>query len=508
MIVMYADIKKEAVRYSKIFYRKGDMLSGVLNVSLIILSLLCAIYSFFASGSMPSYYGLLWMLPTTYAICMIFSKRIIKEALQSLPILLIGALFFVRMVLSPFLYAYAGIKETITINVDENTTKAILIMCYECLVVFAILNWCCRKNWGSRCLAFYLEKKREKGDVRKNIDRRFSKGDKRLLLVLAICGILLGIFYAITPHIFDVYRTIFDVGDANFASVGTEYYIRLYGKTFMTKFAMVASNYMMLVLRIFVPAVIIYWSAKIRRKVLGIVVAIAACLSPFLMIDRAIARSFYTPILLAYEVVYIYWPKNQKYKMLFIFAFGACLILFYWIIRYAVNNTGNASLHGFFQSFSGTVNAYFSGVNVVSGAFNMPNDLSTRINCIMHDILEAIPFSGTIFGIDDNNSQVIFNMVNGSVGQIPTTVGLSSYYFTPFLAPLISVIFTYFAYNSGIKYDLSARPLKKVCYLFVGLYLALGLVMYNFPISFGSLVQNILPMFIIERVCYGKERIK
>lgn len=506
MIVMRADIKKEAARYSKIFYRKGDMLSGVLNVSLVILALLCAIYSFFASGSMPSYYGLLWMLPTTYAICMMFSKRIIKEALQSLPILLIGALFFVRMVLSPFLYAYAGIKETIAINVEENTTKAILIMCYECLVVFAILNWCCRKNWGSRCLAFYLEKNREKSDVRKNIGRRFSKGDKRLLLILAICGILLGIFYAITPHIFDVYRTIFDIGDANFTSVEFSYFVNR-ATTVAAKFAMVASNYMLRVLRILIPAIIIYWSVKIRRKVLGIVVAIAACLSPFLMIDGEIARSFYTPILLAYEVVYIYWPENQKYKMLFIFAFGVCLILLYWIIRYAVNNVGNAG-HGFFQSFAGTINAYFSGVNVVSGAFNMPNDLSTRINCIMHDILEAIPFSGTIFGIDDNNSPVIFNMVNGSVGQIPTTVGLSSYYFTPLLAPLISAIFAYFAYKSGIKYDLSARPLKKVCYLFAGLYLALGLVMYNFPISFGSLVQNILPIFIIERICYGKERIK
>ena len=152
--------------------------------------------------------------------------------------------------------------------------------------------------------------------MRKNIGRRFSKGDKRLLLILAICGILLGIFYAITPHIFDVYRTIFDIGDANFTSVEFSYFVNR-ATTVAAKFAMVASNYMLRVLRILIPAIIIYWSVKIRRKVLGIVVAIAACLSPFLMIDGEIARSFYTPILLAYEVVYIYWPENQKYKMLF-----------------------------------------------------------------------------------------------------------------------------------------------------------------------------------------------
>ena len=507
MEIMHVNIKKEAMQYSKLFYRKGDVISGIANTIFFSLSFLCTVYALIKIAEMPKYYAFIWLLPATYSVCMIFSRRTIKEALQNLPILLIGVLFFVRMVVSPFLYAYVGIKETIVLNVAENTSKAIFIMCYECSVVFALLNYRCRKNWDKRCLAFYLDKNRQRQNANKTISKRFAKGDKRMLFILLVCIGIVGCLYLISPHIFDIYRTIFDIGDADFTSREASYYTNLYGTTFLTKFAMVAANYMLNVLIILIPAVVIYWSAKIRRRFFGIIVAIIACITPFFMISGAIARSFYTPMLLAYEAIYIYWPRNQKYKMLTIFALGAGLILIYWIIRY-IANTEDASIKGFFQSFAGTVNAYFSGVNVVSGTFNLPNNLETRIDCIMHDILEAIPFSGTIFGIDDINTPVIFNTANGSAGQIPTTVGLSSYYFSPFLAPFISAIFTYIAHESGIKYDLSSRPLKKVCYLFIGLYLSLGLVMYNFPISFGNIIQCVLPMFIVERICYGKERIK
>lgn len=507
MEIMQTDVKKDAMQYSRIFYRKGDMFSGVTGIMLLSLSFLCAAYVFVKKAEMPAYYELLWMLPATYAICMIFSRRTIKEALQSLPVLLIGGLFFVRMVLSPFLYAYSGVQEGITLNAADNTPKAILIMCYECIIIFAILNRCCRKNWDKRCLAFYLDKNKRSTSAGKVINRRFTKADKRMLWVLLICIGVVVCFYLISPHIFDIYRTIFDIGDPDFTSRETAFYLNLYGTTFATKLAMVAANYLINVLRILIPAVVIYWSSKIRRRFIGIIIAIIACISPFFMIDGEIARSFYLPILFAYETIYIYWSKNQKYKMLTIFAFGAGLILVYWVIRYA-SNTEDASVKGFFQSFSVTVNAYFSGVNVVSGTFNLPNDMTTRINCIMHDILEAVPFSGTIFGIDDINSPVIFNNANSSSGQIPATVGLSSYYFSPLFAPLISAVFAYFSYKSGIKYDLSSRPVKKVCYLLMGLYLSLGLVMYNFPISFGKLIQEVLPIFIIERICYGKEKIK
>ena len=491
-----------AKQYRRIFNRKGYVAASVADILLMGISFMATIYIVCNLNKMPYYYNLLWLLPLAYGFCMFISHKIIKEAWQNFPVLLIGALFFIRMVCSPFLFAYAGVREGITLNVEENTWKAILLVCYECIAVFVALNICCRKYWKRRCLCFYTDSQHIKEIASNKITRKFTKGDKRMLGFLVLCVGILVVFYVINPHFMDVYRTILDITDANFASVEYTFVVTQYATTFIDKFIIVTANYMLLVLRILIPAVVIYWSRKLRHKYIGFVIALCAAISPLFMIDGAIARSIYTLIILFYELIYLYSPKNQKVKVLLIFLIGAGIIMVYWIIRYVVN-TENTSLQGFFYSFSRTANVYFSGVNVVSGVFNLPNTIGDRINSFIIDTFGQIPYSGTLFGISETS---IFNIANETSGQISPTIGMSYYYFGWLLSPLASIIFAVIAFSAGQKYDLSKRPLKKVCYMFLGFYSALGIIMYNIDITLGNYIQTMLVLFIVERLCYGKER--
>lgn len=488
-------------------YNKGsNLIAKIVKWLFVLFSLFVSIYVAVVSDTMADYYQYLWILPFVYSICILASYGVLKEALQSFPVMLIVLLFFVRMVISPLLYAYAGVREQITINVEENTIKAIFLVSYECIAVFITL---CVLRAKYRTLREKLnERENAETPINNTIKAKkiYEKGDKRLILFLLICIIVIMVFYYITPHIFDTFRTILNIKDSDFTSIETDY-SNIDTSSFAVKFALVTSNYMLNVLRILIPATIIYFLSKIKNRPLAMFISAIMVVLPIFVIAGAIARSVYYVIVLMYEFVYLYSPKNQKMKMIGMFALGALLILAYWIIRYMVNAKGTATVGGFFNSFSGTVNAYFSGVNVVTGIYNMPDDLATRMKFLYQDVFGAIPYGGTLFGIVESEKiQPVFNVINNTSGNIPPTIGLSRYYFGVILAPLMSVIFTIVAYKSGLQYDITKRPLKKIIYQLMGLYCALGLVMYNFPISFGNIIQLVLVLYIIERICYGKER--
>lgn len=486
-------------------YMMDAMLVQIVKWIFISISFFASIY-ISCVGTMPKYYDFLFLLPFIYGLCVFISTSVLKEALQSFPVLLIVMLFFVRMVLSPFLYAFAGVKEQMTIGVEENTIKAIFMVCYECIAVFFTLIILSNKYCRTRQSIKYTEFSETQYGYKRCKSMGSRKGDMRLVIFLILCVAIIVVFYFITPHIFDTFRTILSITDKDFASIETNY-SNIDTSSFVVKFALVTSNYMLNVMRLLIPAAIIYFSSKSKHRLIASIVAIIAVLSPMFIIAGAIARSVYYVIILMYEFVYLFTPKNQNMKMIAVFICGAILILVYWIIRYIVGEKGEPSIHGFLSSFSGTINAYFSGVNVVTGIFNLPNDIGSKIGFLLKDIFGSIPYSGTIFGIEESEKiQPVFNAVNNVSGNIPPTIGISYYYFGPLLSPLLSVLFTIVGYKCGLLYDISKRPIKKAAYQLIGLYCALGLVMYNFPISLGNIVQGAVVILIIERLCYGKER--
>ena len=113
-------------------------------------------------------------------------------------------------------------------------------------------------------------------------------------------------------------------------------------------------------------------------------------ISSFLIVDRAIARSLYYAVILIFVYIYLYSPKHAMWKILGLFMCGAVFVLIYWILRYSTSE--EKSIQGFFDYFSRALSSYFSGVNVVSGSFNLPKDINTQfqwLQCFMTSVLRT-----------------------------------------------------------------------------------------------------------------------
>ena len=472
----------------KITLEKISTFTVFLMVFFIAISFACTFLTAFPLYELPSYYDYMFLLPLTFFVCSIIFFPVFMRVINNFGILLILALFFVRMCVSPALISVCGINETIKVNLEENTQKAIFLVCYECIVVFAVIViLILREKDKNKVESFSLKDNRERN---------------RIYIFLIACFALLIVLYAIEPHIFDVYRTIFGILDPNFSSIENSYIIDKYGTTLAKNFALVLSNYMIKVLRIVVPCFIMERLSKSKRIYLSRFLSLICVISSFLIVDGAIARSLYYAVILIFVYIYLYSPKHAMWKILGLFMCGAVFVLMYWILRYSTSE--EKSIKGFFDYFSRALSSYFSGVNVVSGSFNLPKDINAQLHYFIYDYAKSVPFGNTLFGLTGAEIAVWFNEVNNSYGQIPSTIGMGYYYFGPVFAPLYSIIFTILAYKASGKGHRTKKALYIATYLLTAFYCALGIIMYNIPITIGNLFQIIIPMFIIARIIYGK----
>jgi len=460
-----------------------------LTAILFIIGFACAFIIALKSKSMPEYYDKLFILPLVFSLCVLCCFPVLNHFVENFGVMLLTALFLVRMCISPALIAISGIDETIKLNIEINTEKAIYLICYECVVVFVILFLISKKDKS----VVYLEKKQY----------MYTNERAKFYLLLFISAVLLLAFYCMDSHIFVGYRTIFQIKDPDFTSVENNYIVNQYGTTFVKKLALVLSNYLIKALRIIIPCLIMERLSKSKNKVMAAGLSICCVLSCFFIIDGAIARSFYYAVILMFVFVYLYSPKKMMWKMLIFFACGAVLVLMYWVLRYSTGE--NKSIEGFFRYLSRSFSAYFSGVNVVSGAFNLPKDIETQLHFFIYDYAKSIPLGNTLFGLTSEEVQPWFNEYNMSQGQIPPTIGMGYYYFGVVFAPLYSVIFAVLSYKASRKSMQMGKALYFAVYLLAAFYCALGIIMYNISITIGNLIQIVLPMLIVSRYIYGRE---
>ena len=85
------------------------------------------------------------------------------------------------------------------------------------------------------------------------------------------------------------------------------------------------------------------------------------------------------------------------------------------------------------ETLCATFSAYFTGIDNVAAAFNMSTE--TRWEHFFDTLQVTIPFNTTIFGKANEIIQTLFNNSNGTIGQIPSTIGDGWYFFGPIFAP-------------------------------------------------------------------------
>ena len=178
------------------------------------------------------------------------------------------------------------------------------------------------------------------------------------------------------------------------------------------------------------------------------------------------------------------------------------LILVWWLVFNVKTSLS------FYETMSGRLSAYFSGVNIVSGVFNLPYELDYRIKYFLYDFMTTIPFGHTIFGISDPTIQEFFNSYNYSQGQIPTTIGMGYYYFGNIFAPAYSMIFAYLAYRSFYLLEMGKvySPFQYIRLLYSIFVFSMGIVMYNIEITMILVFSVLIPMYILERLAYDSPK--
>lgn len=475
---MYNKLINKSLKDVFVINRKNVPVFFVLLITSIISSL---IILFDISRAIGTGYEILFLLPIGYIFFIVITKTCWNEIPGNIGLTVLFAIQFIRLVVAPLFVCLSNYHNIISLNASENNIYAIILMLYESLWISIFLNY----NQKKRYIKY------------KDIDDHAS--NKRMNLAMAIVIGLTIIICYFAPEILKYYRTIDGLWkDDQFTNVEQSYIINQYSSSIFKKFMLVTANYILKVMRLLIPAYLMILLKKHETGFLRII-SLLLVISPFLFVDGAIARSLYLTLFLL--LLYNYLYKIDVKKMYFPIFLGGILVVIYFAIRYKYSNADSLT-----EYIADKTVDYFAGVNIVGGIFNLPLDIEARWHYFTLDIIRCIPFANTLFGLDSKDMvQPFFNQYNQlSGGQIPTTVGMGAYYFSVAFAPIYSAVFAVVCKSSGQKALQAQNPYYMLVYLYLSVICALGIGMYNIEITLGTIVQIILPIYIIARIAYPR----
>lgn len=457
--------------------------------------LLCIFFSLFALGvcvilltdnEKDSCYSLLFMLPLGFSVLSILFYKIYDSVPQNLGVTLILILFFVRTVISPLFMRLGNYSVTITQGFKENTANAILLVLYEMFCVFFVLY------------IKVLNMKNKTNNSNQHCNATNPHGIKLYSVIVLLLVALLLICNMITPALLGNYRTIFDISDEFFTNYEDSYTIDKYGTTFITKLSLVVGQYLTRALLLLVPACLILYFSQ-RKTKLSKILSLLSCTIPLFFIGGAIARSLIYVICLLLLHNYLFGTQGSSLKPFLLIGLGGIIVIAWWIFR--------SSDESIFEQLSRRFSSYFSGVNIVSGAFNLPDEIEYKIRYFVYDFIGSVPFGTTLFNITEQRIQPFFNLYNLSSGQIPTTIGMGYYYFGPILAPIYSMIFAETAATAGAELcnPVQKHPLRRIRLLYTVFAFSMGIVMYNIEITMTIFFSIIFPMYILEQISQNRQ---
>ena len=474
---------------------KINLYGMYINITFVICSILSSL-SILLTPNIPVNYSLLFCLPLGFGILSLCFYEVYDMMPYNLGITLIISLLLIRNVIAPVLLVKGNFSSTI--NMEENVdgiNYSIVLLIYEMICIFFTILYLERKS--STIVA---------SNNRENDLLLDYKTEKKYIVTIFIALAVLILCYYFAPQFMLNYRTVFEMTQEH--AVNYEDYMinRKYGTTTIKLLALVMGNYIMRIVMLVVPAVtIIVLANKKKSNMLFVkVFTFIICFIPMLFIGGAIARSLIYCICLFMLRDRIFYSNKSTKRTIMLLILGVIVIFAWWIFRDSSSGSMNNNI---WVRYSERINAYFSGVNVVSGVFNLPKSLDYRLKYCIGDILSSFPFGNTIFSLDGITSSEFFNNYNFSFGQIPPTIGMSYYYFGFLLSPFYSVLFTILSFKYSEKFriqniDSAIEYIRSLYSIFV---FSMGIVMYNIEITLTNTFCILLPMYIMEIIAINKK---
>mgnify|MGYP004651068005 CR=1 FL=1 len=422
---------------------------------------------------------LLGVLPLGYFLISLLFYKNFGYITNNISKLMVVSLFFVRLVILPFLYAGnidAQLFEGRNL-VESHFSKACLLMVYEYFAVNTAL--------------FFYEHKRERRKW--HIKHIVSNTDISKGLVICLAIYVLGIAFFL-PQYSQSFQTIFSLGDINFtvASSKIEYSVGSLGRVLKTLFSMAVQLF-----RILFPALLMREAYKRNSNSRACTIwLVLGCALQFMFLTSTFAEAIVACLTLVMFYIKLY-PSRKTKTFFFLGASTLGMLVFYFVVRYFVRTVGGlySKEDGATNYAAQIINAYFTGVDNVAATFNIPSGHGAE--AFYAGVIGAIPFNSTLFGNRGNKLQYYYNLYNSAYGQIPPTIGAGYYYFGALLSPAVTVFFIVLSMRYYKKAEKMEASLRYVAVIFCSVTFALGTVMYSPSIALAWYFGWGIPMLVL-----------
>ena len=136
----------------------------------------------------------------------------------------------------------------------------------------------------------------------------------------------------------------------------------------------------------------------------------------------------------------------------------------------------------------------------------MDRSFADAIKQLFIDLYAAVPFRSTLFGYSGGlvDLSTLWNGANGVSGQILPNVAQSYYYLGAFFAPLLSVLIIKLNFTCFNKANVTRNPYMYSVLMYMTIYTATTVPMYNFSIFCKALTTRIA--FMLLFACFSNER--
>lgn len=440
--------------------------------ALVVVTILGCITLFFSNSVQ---YNMIFFMPLSYGLGLVIFNRVFRKIFSNIGLMFIEILFFIRMVIIPFVITLAMQDNPISYGV-HNTNKAIALQCYEFFIVhFAIFVVLCIKH--------------NQSNNKKEIIYLYNPGNLAATCIIGLTLFVVAVWIFI-PSSRELYSSVFHFSDADFTTVTYSTASESVGsasRSILTLFKMAFD-----IVRILFP---LYLMIKIRQKMgyrrLGLGISLFLCFLQLLFIPSTTARAIISAFLLLYFTTKIY-PEFEKKLMVYAVLGTVSIIVFYFYVRFSVGSRyGNDGL----IYIKNILTAYFGGLDNIAAGFNIIT--GHEVKTFFGSLYSAIPFNSTLFGLKVESLQEFYNLANNSYGQITPMISEGYYYFGFVFAPIFSVFFALIAYKFGEKQRTEINPWLNICYLFIAIMSAISIVMYNEQIIVVWFTNWLIPMTII-----------
>ncbi len=428
-------------------------------------------------------YQLLWLLPLSFAITTMLTINITRIMLHSIILAVIWWGYFIRFVLTPLFLRFGDYRIIFSAVPADSIERAVLLMVYEIIIVFS-------------CLAIYLKLiNRQIVKAEKSISISLNnKGYKIVNFVLFLLVLLCISNYLYIPEIKDNYTSIFTdksviaTIDYQFDSIATRGTTK---RVLYTLFIFVFN-----IIRYIIPVYLLKLvHIKCRNFNWSYTVSLLICMLPFLVISESNIEPFFGLILNVVMMTKLYPEKTKSIIRIFA-VLGTILISSILLAKLYLLEAWQGTSGG--GSLSLTINAYFPGVGNAAAAYNIVDN--NKWQTFFYDMFSTIPFRNTLFPSISSKAITVtnlFNLYNGTTGNIIPCISCSEYYFGAILSPIVPAFFSCFAIKMKVKAEALNDFWYYFCFLFLSVRVAMIPTLYNHVGFVNIFISLFIPIYFI-----------